>query len=208
MNIRSFIDNMRRKCIVCKRKRLLCKFYKDKTRKYGHAYTCKECAKRRYWENRDKNVINMRRRYKRNQELWTWRRIKDRCYNKKNKDYKHYGGRGIKMCKQWFNDFNIFLRDMGSRPRKMTIERIDNNGNYCLDNCRWATQGEQTRNTRRNVKIRVGDREKILIEWAEELKMSPSGIRNRKVRHGLSWEKAVEFYITRLDVNSGVCRIQ
>lgn len=95
--------------------------------------------------------------------LWRiWYGIKMRCYNPNEPSFKNYGGRGIKMCERWRADggFENFINDMGTRPSMShTIDRIDVNGDYCPENCRWATKREQLNNTRRNLFLQVnGDR--------------------------------------------------
>lgn len=82
----------------------------------------------------------------------SWESIKLRCNNKNHKDYKNYGARGISYCKGW-EKFENFYKDMGDRPEGTTIGRIDNEGNYCKDNCRWETPEQQQNNTRASVKI-------------------------------------------------------
>lgn len=89
-------------------------------------------------------------------EYVSWRKMKDRCSNKKHPFYSRYGGRGISVCDRWLESFSNFLADMGCRPSAAhSLDRIDNNGPYCPTNCRWSTRTQQHRNKSNNVLFRL-----------------------------------------------------
>lgn len=92
------------------------------------------------------------RRGRRTAEWRCWIGIKQRCYDSNHRNFTNYGGRGIKICDRWRENYEQFLADMGRRPSaKHSIDRIDVNGNYEPGNCRWATSSEQRRNQRNSL---------------------------------------------------------
>ena len=105
-----------------------------------------------------------RRGYK-SRTYTSWLGILTRVDNVKDKRYKDYGGRGITVCDEW-RDFSNVLFDMGERPERKSIDRIDNDGDYCYTNCQWSTPKEQSRNTRKTV----------YLEYNGELKTFQAGI--------------------------------
>ena len=103
-------------------------------------------------------------------EYDVWKAMKARCSNPHLNNYHNYGGRGIVVCDRWLADFRNFLSDMGLRPSaKHSIERIDNDGHYDPDNCRWATKADQCRNKRNNVWLELDGERMIQSDWDKRL---------------------------------------
>jgi len=124
--------------------------------------------------------------------------IKTRCLNSNTQHYEYYGGRGVKVCDEWleFKGFqemySSYLEHIKIHGEKnTTIERIDVNGNYCKENCRWATMKEQGRNKRSNVYIIYKGELKTKGEWLEKLNLNRSLI-NKRLQMGWTIEKAFE----------------
>lgn len=104
-----------------------------------------------------------------------WSSIKSRCLTASSSDYHNYGGRGIRVCERWQgpDGFANFYADMGPRPSPHhTIDRIDNDGPYTPENCRWATRAQQTINQRTNRLLTLNGQTKPLCVWAKEAGMT------------------------------------
>jgi hypothetical protein len=95
--------------------------------------------------------------------------MKSRCNNPKDADYKDYGGRGIKVCEEWMQSFSAFYEWAMNNgyADHLTIDRIDNDGDYTPDNCRWVDLKEQANNKRNNVTVTINGLTKTLAEWSE-----------------------------------------
>lgn len=118
--------------------------------------------------------------------------MNERCYNKNNKRYKDYGGRGIKICDEWLKDntrfFNWALNN--GYNDNLTIDRIDVNGNYEPNNCRWTTLQQQNRNTRRNRYFTINGVTKCLKDWCTHYNVPCNTVRYR-LKQGLTIEQAL-----------------
>lgn len=116
----------------------------------------------------------------RSAEYGIWAGMIQRCYRKTHKHYRHYGGRGIAVCDGWRHDFAQFLNDMGRRPSpKHKLERKNNSTGYEKNNCVWATQAEQMRNTRRNHLITFNGTTLCMTDWAHTLHLTPASLLKR-----------------------------
>ena len=119
--------------------------------------------------------------------------MKKRCYDKNNKRYNDYGGRGITICEEWKNNFLSFysLANESGYNDSLTIDRIDNNLSYSQLNCRWATTKEQSNNKRTSKKIKYNGKEQTVALWSEELHIDKSTLYHR-LRRGWTVERAFE----------------
>ena len=124
----------------------------------------------------------------------TYHSMKQRCYNSKNKNYYNYGGRGIKICEEWLNDFQAFYDWSMSHGYSddLTIDRKDNDGDYCPENCRWSTHKQQSNNVRTNHLITYKGETLTLKQWSEVLNINYNTL-SRRI-NGMQWsvERAFE----------------
>jgi hypothetical protein len=130
-------------------------------------------------------------------EYIVWAGMCARCRNENHIAYQNYGGRGIKVCNRWQN-FENFLSDMGKRPTsRHSIDRIDNGGDYCPENCRWATVKEQNNNARSNRILDFDGKSMNIAQWADFLDISRSAITNR-LRYGWTVERTLSEPVRKL----------
>lgn len=128
--------------------------------KYQISKTCGKCSYPRFVKH---GMYNTKLYH-------AWYAILERCNNPKDQAYKNYGGRGIRVCERWL-EFKNFFADMGERPKGKSIDRIDNDGPYSPENCRWATREEQRNNTRSNRFYTYKGEKLSLRQWARRYKI-------------------------------------
>jgi hypothetical protein len=131
-----------------------------------------------------------------------WQLMMRRCYNPEHRNYYDYGGRGIQVCKSW-QRYEGFLRSMGERPGRMTLDRIDTNGDYSRSNCRWVSMSENCNNKRNNRYIECMGIVMTTSEWEEFLDFKPKTI-VRRLAAGWPIEAAVG---TPIHSNNGRVKI-
>lgn len=129
-----------------------------------------------------------------------WVDMKRRCYNKRNKRYNQYGGRGISVCQEWKDSFENFYQwaTNSGYDDSLTLDRVDVNGDYCPKNCRWATRMEQMRNTTRNHYVTAFGETKTIAEWSEVFGVSQDAIKDRLNKLHWSAEEAVSHPILKI----------
>lgn len=177
------------KCLLCGRE--------FETRKdgvvNGHTQSC-GCT-RDEWMHSGK--INRKHGLTNDRAYWVWTKVKARCYNPNSREYKNYGGRGIKMCDEWL-DPEKFIKwayatgyDNTAPKGQCTLDRIDCDGNYEPSNCRWITNLEQQNNRRNNHRYEYNGETHTVAEWSRILNI-PYPTMNRGLVHG---GKSIEYFI-------------
>ena len=122
-----------------------------------------------------------------------WESMRQRCYNPKKDHYKDYGGRGIVVCDEWLNDFQAFYdwAMANGYAENLTLDRMDADGNYCPENCRWATVKEQQNNRRNNHLITYNGETHTIAEWSEIVGVNRNTLKGR-IRKGLPIEEVLK----------------
>lgn len=113
---------------------------------------------------------------------WCWTAMRQRCLNPKSKDYPRWGGRGVRVCERW-NNFENFVADMGDRPAGTSLDRINPDGDYTPENCRWATPKEQARNRRDIVRVRTERGIEYLVDYGKRLGLT-KGAAHLRLKRG------------------------
>ncbi len=151
----------------------------------GQTKSCGCLRKKTFLERNTKHGISRKKLYT------ILLAIKQRCLNVNNKNYHRYGGRGIELCDEWKNSVELFYNWALENGYKegLSIDRIDNNGNYCPENCRWVSMHVQSRNTRSNVFIEFNGERLCIQDWANKLEITSCTLKKRIKNWGL--EKAL-----------------
>lgn len=143
---------------------------------------------------------------KRHSRLYSiWTNMRNRCYLESSTEYKRYGARGIRVCDEWRDNFQTFYdwAMANGYQDNLTLDRIENNGNYEPSNCRWATSKEQGRNTRRTRYLTHNGKTQCIADWAEETGLSQSLIRQRIEKLQWSIEKTLTTPAKKVGVKNG-----
>jgi hypothetical protein len=127
----------------------------------------------------------------------TWVGMIARCENKNHISYSRYGGRGIYVCERWKSSFENFVFDMGNKPNGMSLDRINNDGEYSKENCRWATSKEQADNRSTTRLITIGGITDSLSGWAKRKGISAPALSYRINKLGISVETALSIPASR-----------
>lgn len=179
-------------CTKCRIEKSLDRFSVDKGL-HGRRSQCRDCRNAHMATIRTP-AINRKKRLKvlKNKPLYSiWIQMRARCERLSRPDYVRYGGRGIKVCERW-GDYNNFEADMLSSYRKgLSLDRVNNDGDYSPENCRWATAFEQANNKRTSRKVTFNGMSMGISEWARYLGIKESTLGMRLGAYGWSAEKAL-----------------
>lgn len=139
----------------------------------------------------DISIRQLQKRYK--SECYSWEAMKTRCTNPNRDFWGRYGGRGITVCERWTGQdgFRNFLQDMGERPEGMTLDRIDNDGNYEPSNCRWATHVEQAYTTSRARIVTIDGVTDTISGWARRIGIDNRMMFSRLKKYAGDYERGV-----------------
>jgi len=154
--------------------------------KAGHTKSC-GCLV----EKRLKEGLNLKHGMYGTKIYMSWSNMKNRCLNKNHPKFKNYGYRGITICSEW-TKFENFYKDIGERPVGKTLDRIDNNGNYNKENCKWSTNKEQSNNRRDNHLIAYEGKTQNMKQWSEELEIEYNTLIHRLLNSKWSIKRAFE----------------
>jgi hypothetical protein len=160
--------------------------------RHRNAEHMRQYSRDRYAANRERILAQRRNGKTRTPEYVTWLNMKQRCYDPACRSYRWYGARGITVCDRWRDSFDNFYADMGPRPSKSdSIDRLDGNGSYSQENCRWATKQEQVANLRSNVVIEFNGKKQHIAAWARKTGLSEKVIGERR-KKGLPPEQILQ----------------
>ena len=154
---------------------------------------CRKCAMEKLSAERTKHGESPKQGKRNASKLYSiWVNMRNRCFNQENKSFAYYGGRGISVCDEW-NEFLNFEKwaIQNGFEENLTLDRIDVNGNYEPENCRWISQKEQMRNTRANHLLTYNGYTKTMADWAEITGIPYSTLKQRINKYNYSVEKAL-----------------
>lgn len=140
-----------------------------------------------------KHIAHWKKHGKSNERIYSiWDLMKRRCFDSNRVEYKNYGGRGITVCPEWLNSQNfIEWAYQNGYSDELTLDRIDNNGDYCPQNCRWVNREEQANNKRNNRFITHKGQTKTITQWAKENGIPYYVLKKRYDKLGWTFERAI-----------------
>ena len=129
-------------------------------------------------------VKNKKHGMTRTPEYMTWVNMRNRCYRPESRGYDRYGAKGITVCDRWLNSFENFFADMGARPSRYQLDRIDPAKGYSPENCRWATLIDQANNKKRVIQVTINGETMSVSDWCRRLNLCHRTIRSRIYERG------------------------